>query len=882
MRYKKLLSAVLASTMIFNLSGIAAAETIEENDVIVIDEAMTDSESPIQQAVEEIPGTLSNLQAFDKSFYNVTGFASVNNSIKDRSEYVGTAAHKKVSNAKEFLAAIAEAKDGKVKIIELTDDIDLGWNKLALTSSEKSQYSFVAQYGNPKPNDSLSTLTELNGFTNPDMKESGVTKLSLSGIDGLTIFSANGSAIKHVETKLNKGANDIVIRNIHFKNMWQWDDDLKQKAVGWSNLKLNGGTNLWIDHCTFDVAFDGNIDLENGSTGISITWCKIGQDAKEDFVSGNAIYDSIMFMESLYQEGKLTTGSYYKDFRDGYTNRITGEVVTASPEDIMAFSAYHDKCHLVGSGDKDYVDYVDGNGVVTPDANSNIKLTLAYNHYLNIGQRLPMIRQGTGHLINCYIDDSAHMDLSKGSKFVDAPSNYKFSRCINARNGASIAADTCVFNGVEDPIIGAESQGLDLGNMSGDWKIYFKNAYNRSLIVNSEVTNSVGTYVGSSWDNEGVNSFITKNYKWSDKSTINNWAWSSSIVGKEGYDKSNPPKGTDGKAFPFEFTYNTDEKLPYEYNVMPLDEVKTIVPANAGCITGAAAEINWCSTTASAAPSASEKANAAAAAISAIGTVEYTDACKDKIDEAEAAYEALRGHQKELITNYDVLTAAKEAYAKLKEEGDKPSPTPSPAAGNIYLEAHEKGQAAVSENAIAKPAGKGCVIEYLDNTISNNAITVIKGNKLTIADGVIKTFISDDKKTVAVNKKGVIAAKKATNGIKITYEAAAGGQKTLLVRVIEPVVGCASISGNAAVKSPTKPNVRLSAGAVFDLTYSLPLNAQCDTAKLKNKGCTILNVPAIGEDGLWHITGTAGSKGNATIPFIVNGKKVNFKITIKK
>ena len=74
----------------------------------------------------------------------------------------------------------------------------------------------------------------------------------------------------------------------------------------------------------------------------------------------------------------------------------------------MAYTAYHMKCHLIFSGYKDFVNYKRSNGTVVEDANSNIRLTLAYNHYLNPGQRVPMIRQGVGNLINCYIDDSTH------------------------------------------------------------------------------------------------------------------------------------------------------------------------------------------------------------------------------------------------------------------------------------------------------------------------------------------------------------------------------------------------------------------------------------------------------------------------------------------
>ena len=51
--------------------------------------------------------------------------------------------------------------------------------------------------------------------------------------------------------------------------------------------------------------------------------------------------------------------------------------------------------------------------------------------------------------------------------------------------------------------------------------------------------------------------------------------------------------------------------------------------------------------------------------IDAIGTVELTDACKAKIDAARKAYTALSDEQKALVSNYETLTAAEAQYEKL-------------------------------------------------------------------------------------------------------------------------------------------------------------------------------------------------------------------------
>lgn len=52
--------------------------------------------------------------------------------------------------------------------------------------------------------------------------------------------------------------------------------------------------------------------------------------------------------------------------------------------------------------------------------------------------------------------------------------------------------------------------------------------------------------------------------------------------------------------------------------------------------------------------------------IDLINKVEYTDACKEKIEAARAAYDALPEDQKALVKNYSVLTDAEEEYDKLE------------------------------------------------------------------------------------------------------------------------------------------------------------------------------------------------------------------------
>ena len=65
------------------------------------------------------------------------------------------------------------------------------------------------------------------------------------------------------------------------------------------------------------------------------------------------------------------------------------------------------------------------------------------------------------------------------------------------------------------------------------------------------------------------------------------------------------------------------------------------------------------------------KADDVIAKINAIGNVEYTDACKGKMDDASTAYNALTADQKALVTNLEALTTAKQTYEELKAAAEK-------------------------------------------------------------------------------------------------------------------------------------------------------------------------------------------------------------------
>lgn len=512
--------------------------------------AVPDTIVSAEPYVKEIPNTEHIEKSFDTGFLSVTGYAE--NRVNDRSEYLNTEHHRVCYTELEFLTALDDAREGKVKIIEIREDLDLGYESL---SEEARACKSIDEYGTPLATD----------LQNPAIGESGVSQLSISNTDGLTIFSPNGATVRRAEWKLQGTSKDIIIRNLRFDGMWQWSEAASTKEAGWSLMKVNGAKGVWLDHCSFTNAIDGNIDAENGANGISYTWCVIGPETTESPDQADAIYQSVTYMEYLYQKGNIldSNGRYSKLRRAG-----------ATVPQIMAYECHHKKVSLNGSGDKDYKD---NEKLGLQDGNQGIRLTMAYNKVNNTGTRLPLLRQGTAHMFNMYVDHSEHMKMHEIPAFADN-GKWNMSRLINPRNGGVVGADTCVFKGVTSVMHGEESQHANI-NETGFTRL-FANCYNHLLIVNSRVINLDGTdYTGSSWDNNGENPFNGGSWEWTDKSTIGKWAWSSSIVGVENMQKENPPEE------PFTFTYGYDEKLPYTYKTFPLEDVMDVVDTHAGAFT---------------------------------------------------------------------------------------------------------------------------------------------------------------------------------------------------------------------------------------------------------------------------------------------------------
>ena len=222
-------------------------------------------------------------------------------------------------------------------------------------------------------------------------------------------------------------------------------------------------------------------------------------------------------MDVLDEMGKLDDSSYFKSLK----KKVNGDIGK-----IMAYEAYHNKFNLNGSGEKDFKD-----GAGLEDGNQRLHLTMAYNKVYNIVQRFPLLRQGTMHYINCYVDNSSHKAIAN-----EMGESYNATGA-SARDGASVGMDTCLFKEMPNVIHTEEINTVNTANINPHWNISFAGAENHALAVNSKTIVGNQEYTGSSWDKNGENLFIgDKNYVWNNnKKSIGNFYWFSHIKDVEKY-----------------------------------------------------------------------------------------------------------------------------------------------------------------------------------------------------------------------------------------------------------------------------------------------------------------------------------------------------------
>ena len=91
---------------------------------------------------------------------------------------------------------------------------------------------------------------------------------TLLGVSGSKLVSAQRDASTSGILYFKSSSSNLILRNLTFESAGAYDCD------GRDNLCIDGTTRIWVDHCDFQDAVDGNFDCKNASDEITISWCR--------------------------------------------------------------------------------------------------------------------------------------------------------------------------------------------------------------------------------------------------------------------------------------------------------------------------------------------------------------------------------------------------------------------------------------------------------------------------------------------------------------------------------------------------------------------------------------------------------------------------------
>ena len=466
-----------------------------------------------------------------------TGDGYVKGRISDFSEYENTEAYRIVTTAEELVSAISDAKyhytnvwddetqtytqvpadgyteenfKGKVRVIEIANDLNLGYEKLSKTVKDSGVVEDFSRRTMSK---------HVNDYNSDMVKENGISQIKVENTSNLLIYSKTGVKLTHCGFKLTSDTN-VVFRNIEFDEIWQWEDSPLNTTSsvgdydfhGWAYFKIAFCGYIWIDHCTFGKSYDGQIDVSNpeysanagvafrapygadGSSAVHISWCSFnaGSDDEDGY-----LYKMMSEIEEAYQQGE-NNALYYKALRDG----------GATFEEILyGLAIPQKKGFLCGDSGDDYA--------------YNLKLQISFANctFKNIEDRLPKLRGGNAYMYNCVIDNSQYYGYRTALRGKNAAglvsavkSNWKcalVSQGIVCGNGGSVQAENCIFRGIEYLLKNNDSNSAD--KVSGGYRL-INCSYQKG--ANDTV------YVGSSADadngftNDTPSKLLTENFSW--------------------------------------------------------------------------------------------------------------------------------------------------------------------------------------------------------------------------------------------------------------------------------------------------------------------------------------------------------------------------------
>ncbi|MHC5563769.1 pectate lyase [Bacillus spizizenii] len=360
-----------------------------------------------------------------------------------------------VSNRNQLVSALGKDTNTTSKIIYIKGTIDMNVDdnlkSLGLNDYKDPEYDLdkylkaydPSTWGKKEPS---GTLEEARARSQKNQKARVMVDIPAN-----TTIVGSGTNAKIVGGNFQIKSDNVIIRNIEFQDAYdyfpQWDPT-DGSSGNWNsqydNITINGGTHIWIDHCTFN---DGS---------------------RPDSTSPK-------YFGRKYQH------------HDGQTDASNGANYIT-----MSYNYYHDhdKSSIFGSSDSKTSD--DG----------KLKITLHHNHYKNIVQRAPRVRFGQVHVYNNYYEGSTSSSdyafsyawgIGKSSKIyaqnnvIDVP-GLPAAKTISVFSGGTALYDSgTLLNGTQ--ISASAANGL---SSSVGWTPSLHGTIDASANVKSNVISQAG------------------------------------------------------------------------------------------------------------------------------------------------------------------------------------------------------------------------------------------------------------------------------------------------------------------------------------------------------------------------------------------------------
>jgi len=415
----------------FNASTVIAGATnasfslysVLTNDAGTYSVVVTNSFGAITSSFAVLTVNLPSTNAADFNLYGFGGASTGGGMLPETDPN-----YRKVYTPGDLRLALA---NNNTKVIEIMNDLDLGWNVIGATN----QTGAFRQ----------STAPTLH----PVLIASGITTVDIQNKNGITIFSANGATIRHGEFNV-KRTHNILIRNLKFDELWEWDEATKgdYDSKDWDFITVGDSgncTNVWIDHCDFTKSYDGAVDLKGGNNSVTISWCR--------FLGDHGGPGSFVRQQFLYLETNGVSEAMFDFLRsNGF-----------SIDDLVTITRSQKKGHLAGATEFD-------------SDNADLKLTLHHNYYLNFQDRMPRLRAGNAHVFNVYANNTEALAAKnlRNAKVAAIPGglgSYKFDVTLNgaiSTEDGAVLVEKCHIVDTLNPL---RNNQTDPGNAAYTGKI---------------------------------------------------------------------------------------------------------------------------------------------------------------------------------------------------------------------------------------------------------------------------------------------------------------------------------------------------------------------------------------------------------------------------